>query len=142
MFAFAPHPLEFAVAQTADDMGGGQAGFFEEFEQLQQMETQFIDKTRTEGSRPENKSKNRYKNILPYDETRVKLRDVGPEVGADYINANFINGEVEGTRHAYIASQGCMPNTVPSFWQMIWENKGACACVCVVFCCERVHVCL
>ncbi len=69
------------------------------------------------------------------DETRVKLRDVGPEVGADYINANYVNGEAAGTNHAYIASQGCMPTTVPSFWQMIWENDGArvymCVCVCV-----------
>eukprot|EP01147_Barroeca_monosierra_P000494 gene495-3820_t len=99
------------------------AGFFEEFEQLQQMESQFIDKPRIEGSRPENKTKNRYKNILPYDETRVKLVDVEEEVGADYINANYINGEVKSAEKAYIASQGCMPATVPAFWQMIWENN-------------------
>ncbi|EGD76245.1 tyrosine-protein phosphatase corkscrew [Salpingoeca rosetta] len=109
------------LSKESDDVGA-RAGFFEEFEQLQQMEAQFLEKPRIEGTRPENKPKNRYKNILPYDETRVKLRDVGPEVGADYINANYVNGEAAGTNHAYIASQGCMPTTVPSFWQMIWEN--------------------
>ena len=42
----------------------GKAGFNEEFEQLQTMEHQHrFD--RVEGARPENKSKNRYKNILP-----------------------------------------------------------------------------
>ena len=47
-------------------------------------------KDRKQGSRPENKAKNRYKNILPYDETRVKI-DCGNEAdGTDYINANWI----------------------------------------------------
>ena len=41
-----------------------QAGFWEEFEQLQQMEFKHLY-SRKEGQRPENKAKNRYKNILP-----------------------------------------------------------------------------
>ncbi|EDQ87370.1 uncharacterized protein MONBRDRAFT_27512 [Monosiga brevicollis MX1] len=101
----------------------GKAGFNEEFEQLQTMEHQHkFD--RMEGARIENKSKNRYKNILPYDHTRVKLRNVPDGViGADYINANFINGEAPGTDKAYIASQGTMPDTVADFWQMIVEQN-------------------
>lgn len=47
-------------------------------------------KERKQGQRQENRAKNRYKNILPYDETRVKLQ-VGKEAdGSDYINANWI----------------------------------------------------
>lgn len=47
--------------------------------------------SRKEGLRPENRAKNRYKNILPFDHTRVRLKNVDSDVpGADYINANYI----------------------------------------------------
>ena len=42
----------------------GKAGFWEEFEQLQQQENK-SQHNRKEGAKPENKKKNRYKNILP-----------------------------------------------------------------------------
>uniref|UniRef100_A0A1I8IP42 protein-tyrosine-phosphatase n=1 Tax=Macrostomum lignano TaxID=282301 RepID=A0A1I8IP42_9PLAT len=84
---------------------------------------------RDEGGKPENKAKNRFKNILPYDCTRVKLKDVGQgepddaEFG-DYINANYIEPEVHfpGCR-TYIATQGPMPNTLSDFWRMVWQEK-------------------
>ena len=74
--------------------GGGKAGFWEEFESLQQQECKHLY-SRQEGQRPENKSKNRYKNILPFDHTRVVLKDVDDKPGADYINANYINYETD-----------------------------------------------
>ncbi|XP_046978268.1 tyrosine-protein phosphatase corkscrew [Vanessa cardui] len=66
-------------------------GFWEEFETLQMMENlQLFD--RMEGSKPENIRKNRYKNIIPFDHTRVILRDIPSDAppGSDYINANYI----------------------------------------------------
>ncbi|KAM3968122.1 protein tyrosine phosphatase non-receptor type corkscrew [Aphomia sociella] len=70
-------------------------GFWEEFETLQMMENlQLFD--RMEGSKPENIRKNRYKNIIPFDHTRVVLLDVpsdGPP-GSDYINANYIRCDI------------------------------------------------
>ncbi|XP_063734374.1 tyrosine-protein phosphatase non-receptor type 6 isoform X2 [Eleginops maclovinus] len=66
------------------------AGFWEEFDALQKFEAK-VKKSREEGQRPENKSKNRYKNILPFNETRVILEDTDPDVvGSDYINANYV----------------------------------------------------
>ena len=42
------------------------------------------------------------------DHTRVMLRDVDQEVvGADYVNANYISGEVPGSEKCYIATQVC-----------------------------------
>lgn len=37
-----------------------------------------------------NVDKNRYRDILPYDRTRVRLRAYEAQPGSDYINANFV----------------------------------------------------
>ncbi|CAB1351999.1 unnamed protein product, partial [Coregonus sp. 'balchen'] len=70
------------------------------------------------GQTKENKKKNRYKNIVPFDTTRVIL---GKDGG--YINANFINMPVKDENFMYIACQGPLPTTLGDFWQMIWEQK-------------------
>ncbi|XP_008195744.2 tyrosine-protein phosphatase 99A isoform X1 [Tribolium castaneum] len=67
----------------------------------------------------ENARKNRYKTILPYDETRVILRE--SEDGNDYINANFIDGYE--TPQAFIATQAPSSGTVEDFWLMICEQN-------------------
>ncbi|XP_029305741.1 LOW QUALITY PROTEIN: tyrosine-protein phosphatase non-receptor type 13 [Cottoperca gobio] len=70
------------------------------------------------GKAPENRDKNRYRDILPYDETRVAIGD-----NQDYINASYIRMQVGDEEFFYISCQGPLPSTVPAFWQMIWENK-------------------
>uniref|UniRef100_A0A8C2IRC5 protein-tyrosine-phosphatase n=1 Tax=Cyprinus carpio TaxID=7962 RepID=A0A8C2IRC5_CYPCA len=67
----------------------------------------------------DNVKKNRYKDIVPFDHSRVKLSLITSKHDADYINASFIKG-VLGSR-AYIATQGPLPNTVLDFWRMLWE---------------------
>ncbi|KAL7743428.1 hypothetical protein ACLKA6_018570 [Drosophila palustris] len=70
-------------------------GFWEEFESLQQDSRDTF--SRHEGYKDENRLKNRYRNILPYDHTRVKLQDVDRSVpGAEYINANYIRLPTDG----------------------------------------------
>uniref|UniRef100_A0A669PDG6 protein-tyrosine-phosphatase n=1 Tax=Phasianus colchicus TaxID=9054 RepID=A0A669PDG6_PHACC len=68
---------------------------------------------------PQNISKNRYRDISPYDATRVILKS-----NEDYINANYINMEIPSSTiiNQYIACQGPLPNTCPDFWQMTWEQ--------------------
>lgn len=68
---------------------------------------------------PQNVCKNRYRDISPYDATRVILHD-----GDDYINANYINMEIPSSSiiNRYIACQGPLPHTCPDFWQMTWEQ--------------------
>ncbi|XP_052591512.1 tyrosine-protein phosphatase non-receptor type 13 isoform X6 [Peromyscus californicus insignis] len=70
------------------------------------------------GQTKENRRKNRYKNILPYDSTRVPLGDEG-----GYINASFIRIPVGTQEFVYIACQGPLPTTVGDFWQMVWEQN-------------------
>ncbi|XP_063314846.1 tyrosine-protein phosphatase non-receptor type 13 isoform X2 [Pelobates fuscus] len=86
-----------------------------EFEDLQDLKP--LDQCLI-GQTVENKKKNRYKNILPYDATRVP---VGPEDG--YINASFIKMPVGNEEYVYIACQGPLPSTVSDFWQMVWEQN-------------------
>lgn len=90
--------------------------------------------------------RNRYKDVLPYDQTRVLLTTM-PD--SDYINANYINVcvflfSVENlsfdfvlfcfhflqmpitstdTVNRYIATQGPLPTTCEAFWTMVWEQK-------------------
>ncbi|XP_069841561.1 tyrosine-protein phosphatase non-receptor type 18 [Dendropsophus ebraccatus] len=71
------------------------------------------------GGCPENLKKNRYKDILPYDETRVPVTLLAEESGSDYINASFIQGVDKQPR--YIATQGPLSHTVVDFWRMIWQ---------------------
>ncbi|CAL8361975.1 unnamed protein product [Arctogadus glacialis] len=115
--------------KVADNSEKPKQGFWEEFEVLQQQECKLLY-PRKEGQRAENKSKNRYKNILPFDTTRVELREVDPEVaGSDYINANYIrsfreeghSGEEEGK--VFIATQGCLQITVVDFWKMVYQEN-------------------
>ncbi|MGH0118005.1 UNVERIFIED_CONTAM: hypothetical protein FKN15_047010, partial [Acipenser sinensis] len=73
---------------------------------------------------PQNIDKNRYKDVLPYDNTRVALLE-GEE--DDYINANFVNMAIPsaGIVNKYVASQGPLPHTCSHFWQAVWEQHCA-----------------
>jgi len=69
-----------------------------------------------------NIDKNRWENILAYDETRVKLKPIDGVEGSDYINANWIS-DLQGNKEAYICTQGPKDFTVADFWRMTFENK-------------------
>jgi len=73
----------------------------------------------SQGSR----NKNRYLDILAYDQTRVHLGDTTVTGGDDYINANFVTYPSEPNPFYFVVSQGPKPNTVNEHWQMIWEQK-------------------
>lgn len=75
----------------------------------------------TSGGDSKNLIKNRYSNVLPYDHTRVKLRETANVFHSDYINASYIT-DADPRNPAYIATQGPLDNTVADFWQMIWEQ--------------------
>ncbi|CDW53251.1 protein tyrosine phosphatase 1 [Trichuris trichiura] len=70
---------------------------------------------------PENLSKNRYRDISPYDKTRVVIQN---GQSGDYINASFVNMEIptSGIVNRYIAAQGPLPHTTTDFWQVVWEQ--------------------
>lgn len=64
--------------------------------------------------------KNRYKDILPFDHSRVKLQDPSDN-DCDYINASHVHFS-KSDRH-YIACQAPTPVTFPDFWRTVWEQE-------------------
>ncbi|KAG1928384.1 receptor-type tyrosine-protein phosphatase C [Pimephales promelas] len=91
--------------------------FMDEFQSIPRI---FSNYTVKEAKKPENHSKNRYVDILPYDYNRVPLLTGGER---DYINASFIEGYQEPKK--YIAAQGPKDETIEDFWRMIWEQKSS-----------------
>ncbi|XP_043959727.1 receptor-type tyrosine-protein phosphatase epsilon isoform X1 [Gambusia affinis] len=79
--------------------------------------------TYEEANKDENKEKNRYPNILPYDHSRVVLTQLDGNPCSDYINASYVDGYTE--KNKFIAAQGPKEETVADFWRMIWEQKVA-----------------
>ncbi|GAB1298717.1 Tyrosine-protein phosphatase non-receptor type 20 [Apodemus speciosus] len=70
------------------------------------------------GNELQNRDKNRYRDILPYDSTRVPLGK-----NKDYINASYIRIVNHEEEYFYIATQGPLPDTIEDFWQMVMENN-------------------
>ncbi|XP_027900056.1 tyrosine-protein phosphatase non-receptor type 12 isoform X4 [Xiphophorus couchianus] len=118
--------IQRVKAMSELDEDRAEDNFGSDFMRLRRLSTKY----RTEkiyptnvGEREENVKKNRYKDILPFDHTRVKLTLKTTNQDTDYINANFIKG-VDGPK-TYIATQGPLPNTVIDFWRMNWEYNVA-----------------
>ncbi|KAL8670943.1 MAG: hypothetical protein Q9168_004543 [Polycauliona sp. 1 TL-2023] len=64
-------------------------------------------------------TKNRYKDMLPYDHSRVRLQNIPPG-DCDYVNASHLKAEWSN-RH-YIASQAPVPATFHDFWNVTWQQ--------------------
>ncbi|GAB0189993.1 receptor-type tyrosine-protein phosphatase eta [Grus japonensis] len=92
-------------------------GFAEEYEELK---SAGVHQPKFAAELAENRGKNRYNNVLPYDISRVKLSDQSSPTD-DYINANYMPGY--NSKKAFIAAQGPLPNTIEDFWRMIWEKN-------------------
>ncbi|KAF5405593.1 Tyrosine-protein phosphatase non-receptor type 1 [Paragonimus heterotremus] len=67
----------------------------------------------------QNRWKNRYRDISPYDDTRVFLSS---SFYGDYINANYVEVP-EVPMRKYILTQGPMQQTASHFWLMVWERR-------------------
>jgi receptor-type tyrosine-protein phosphatase H len=93
-------------------------GFAEEYQQLALVGH---DQYQTVASTPENMAKNRYRNVLPYDWSRVPLNSFHKESSSDYINASFMPG-LQSNKE-FIAAQGPLPQTVGDFWHLVWEQQ-------------------
>lgn len=74
--------------------------------------------TAVEALKPENKQLNRYRDVYPYDHSRVPLSNVPT---TDYINASLVAADTVSRK--YILTQGPLAGTTPHFWSLVWEQK-------------------
>ncbi|KAH9490893.1 hypothetical protein Btru_034224 [Bulinus truncatus] len=79
------------------------------------------DVTTEAATSSENKNKNRYKNICPYDHSRVHLEINTSKNEGDYINASYIRGY--NKEEMFIASQAPTKVIINDFIRMLWEQK-------------------
>jgi len=80
-----------------------------------------VDKFKV-GSLVGNQSKNRYPNILPYDNNLVSIIDKDKKTSSKYINASFIKLSSVNNENVYIATQGPLQETIEDFWSMIFHQ--------------------
>ncbi|XP_038068060.1 receptor-type tyrosine-protein phosphatase mu-like [Patiria miniata] len=73
----------------------------------------------TVASKPENRKKNRYVNVIAYDHSRVVLQPLEGDPHSDYINACYIDGYHQENK--YIASQGPNQESIKDIWRMVWQ---------------------
>jgi len=78
---------------------------------------------------PFNQHRNRYKDVICFDDTRVKLQVEEGDIGddetnmchSDYIHANYVDGYKQ--KNAYISTQGPLDDTCEDFWRMVWQQQ-------------------
>uniref|UniRef100_A0A3Q1BUQ2 Protein-tyrosine-phosphatase n=1 Tax=Amphiprion ocellaris TaxID=80972 RepID=A0A3Q1BUQ2_AMPOC len=91
---------------------------FTEYEQVPKKRSDCVITTAT---LPENAERNRFRDVVPYEENRVELVP-NKENNTGYINASHIKVMIRGEEWHYIATQGPLANTCADFWQMVWEQ--------------------
>jgi len=101
--------------------------FAEEFERLEKLSWDTIERKTSIAESQANRRRNRYKDIVPYDYNRVPVspayKIAGDTDPSDYINASFVSDVFTGSGRKYIAAQGPGTDTTPAFWQMVWQYE-------------------
>uniref|UniRef100_A0A1I7YFJ4 protein-tyrosine-phosphatase n=1 Tax=Steinernema glaseri TaxID=37863 RepID=A0A1I7YFJ4_9BILA len=78
------------------------------------------------GRKPAHIVRNRYRDILPYDSNRVKLRPEPVDAILEedeedgYINASHV--ALPNSKYTYIAAQAPLQSTLNDWWRMIFQN--------------------
>ncbi|CAL8093173.1 unnamed protein product [Calicophoron daubneyi] len=110
------HPLLQSMLDLENGLTNG--SLLTQFEQLPRRTSGF---TMNASKLHENVMKNRYRDISPYDHTRVVLKHgAGDYINASFVTMNFPKVDIEVN---YIAAQGPLPSTYGDFWQMCWEQR-------------------
>ncbi|XP_022081283.1 tyrosine-protein phosphatase non-receptor type 21-like [Acanthaster planci] len=71
---------------------------------------------------PDNEHRNRFKDVLPYEDKRIELAPMHDN-STGYINASNIKIPIARDTCQYLAAQGPMESTVKDWWRMVWERR-------------------
>ncbi|XP_052826195.1 receptor-type tyrosine-protein phosphatase T isoform X1 [Octopus bimaculoides] len=112
-----PVKIEDLYNYIQTNKANNNSGFKKEFKQLPEGLLAMC----TTAQREENKEKNRYKDIIAYDHSRVHLDLVPGDPYSDYVNASYLDGYKR--EKAYVASQGPNKPMLKDFWRMVWQKN-------------------
>ncbi|KAK0408247.1 hypothetical protein QR680_003854 [Steinernema hermaphroditum] len=111
-------------------MARGVQKILQEYQELKSLENTAKMKSEVCAKNPD---KNRYKDMVCLDKTRVVLR-WPPGNKSDYIHANWVRGLPE-TPKDFICTQGPTAATRDDFWRMVWQEK----CAVIIMLCSVVE---
>ncbi|GAU94181.1 hypothetical protein RvY_06006 [Ramazzottius varieornatus] len=83
-------------------------------------EKQTSELSTSEAKKPDNKPRNRFRDVFPFDQSRVHLQPC-LKISSDYINASIV--KFSDARRSYICSQSPLSPTVGHLWEMLWTQK-------------------
>ncbi|XP_034481439.1 tyrosine-protein phosphatase non-receptor type 61F isoform X2 [Drosophila innubila] len=112
-------PARLKIEQEYNDKktGSGWLRYYKEICEVCDREAKEQQFTTLESERSQNRGLNRYRDVNPYDHSRIVLK----RGNVDYINANLV--KLERADRQYILTQGPLPDTVGHFWLMVWEQN-------------------
>lgn len=113
---FAPLPAEHCLEELRAKAGklgeDNDAGWKAEYNRFAAFEAE----GQAARASMEHPNMNRYRNIVAYDHSRVKIEANQFNSNSDYINANYIHGYKQN--RFFVAGQGPVPTSFNSFWQV------------------------
>ena len=93
-----------------------------EFDQIQELSARInATKTRNIGQSEVNQNRNRFVDIIPFDDNYVMLKSEQGLPPSTYINASYVDDMA--VLDKVIVTQGPKQNTVLDFWRMVVEKK-------------------
>ena len=113
-----PYDKATFVHDLQKDFESLETSFEDEFSDLEKLANDCIQRRTSQSSLAQNRRRNRYQDIVPFDSTRVILEEplstAGNPQPSNYINASLISDVSDNQLHgpSYIAAQGPSEETI------------------------------